>query len=130
MNVLAVVGGDGPRHRIDGDDLAELHVHRLVLAEQTPQRAHDVARGELGGGDLVEQRLELVVRVLVDQRDRHAGVAEVLRAGDAGETGTDHDHMRPRLASLSRRHARGRTVPPAPAASVSAATLPRVKKPS
>ena len=101
----------------------------VVLAEQAAQRPHHVAGGELSRGHLVQQRLELVVRVLVDQRDRHAGVAEVLRAGDAGEAGADHDHVgggawpQSKTCPCSYRSA-------APAASVSAATLPRVKNPS
>ena len=108
---VAVRRGDGSRVDVDRDDLGELDVHRLVLAEETAQRAHHVARGKLGRGDLVQQRLELVVRVLVDQGDRHSGLAEFLGAGDAGEPGADDDDAC-RASRLSRRHARVRTVPP------------------
>ena len=95
---VAVRRGDGSRVDVDRDDLGELDVHGLVLAEQTAQRAHHVARGKLGRGDLVQQRLELVVRVLVDQGDRHAGLAEFLGAGDAGEPGADDDDACRRVA--------------------------------
>ena len=53
-------------------------------AEQLAQRVRDVARRQLGGRDLVEQRLELVVVVAVDQR--HVDVVvlgEPPRAADA-----------------------------------------------
>ena len=42
-----------------------------VVAEQLAQRERDVARRELRGRHLVQQRLELVVVVAVDQRDAH-----------------------------------------------------------
>ena len=50
------------------------------LAEQLAQRVRDVARRELRGRHLVEQRLELVVVVAVDQRDAHVVVLGQPRA--------------------------------------------------
>ena len=67
--VLPTRRPDGLRGRVDRRDLGEFHVHVLVLGEHAPQRVGDVARCQLRGGDLVEQRLELVVVVAVDQRD-------------------------------------------------------------
>ena len=48
------------------------------------------SRGQLRGGDLVEQRLELVVVVAVDQHHVDTLVAELVGAGDAGEPATQH----------------------------------------
>ena len=112
---VAVRGRDASRVDVDRNDLGELHAHGLVLAEQPPQWTHHVAGGELGGGHLVQQRLELVIRVLVDERHRDTGVAQAFGAGNTGEPRTDDDDAR-RGSGLSRRHARGRTVlrPPRP----------------
>ena len=60
--------------------------------EHAAQRVRDVARRELRGGHLVEQRLELVMVVAVDERDRHVFVVgEALRAAETREASAD-DH--------------------------------------
>ncbi len=58
------------------------------------QRPSDVVRGQLGGRDLVQQRLKLVVVVAVDERDRHAFLAKGSRAGDAGGAAAEYHHVR------------------------------------
>ncbi len=105
----AVVGGHGPGGRVDRHDLRELDIDAALLAEQSAQGTHHVAAVELSGRDLVQQRLELVVRVLVDEGHVDTGGAEVLRARHSGEAGAD-DHDSGRGASLSRGHARVHTV--------------------
>ena len=49
---------------------------------------------EARGGHLVEQRLEQVIVVAVDQRDRHARPREARRAGEAAEAGADDHNAR------------------------------------
>ena len=73
---LAGGGLDRAGDDIDRGDFGLLHDDRRLLAEQAPEGLHDVARCQLGGGHLIEQRLELVVGVPVDQGDRHARPAE------------------------------------------------------
>ena len=64
------------------------------LAEELAQRVRDVARRELRGRHLVEQRLELVVVVAVDQRDVHVVVlGQPPGAADAGEAAADDDDV-------------------------------------
>ena len=91
---LPVRPRDRPGVGVHSDDLALLYGHGLVLAEHGAQRAADVGRGELRGGHLVEQRLELVVVVAVDQRDLDPGVGQHLGAPDAREAAPDDHHAR------------------------------------
>ena len=67
---LTVGGRDGPRGRIDGRHGDLLHVDRRLVLEDAAQGTGDVAHGQFPGRDLVEERLELVVVVLVEQRHR------------------------------------------------------------
>ena len=64
----------GARHglgrRIDLGDVGHSTVTLLRLRKIAPQRAGHVGDVHLGRGDLVQQRLELVVVVPVDERDR------------------------------------------------------------
>ena len=62
-------------------------------AHNAPDRAGYVALGELRGGQLIEEGLELVVIVLVDQGDLHTPFSQILRAGHAGKA-TPDDHGR------------------------------------
>ena len=75
---------------VDGGDVAELDVDVRVLPEQLAHLEHDVARGDLAGRDLVQQRLELVVVVAVDER--HAHVLVVGQAPGAREAGHARAH--------------------------------------
>src|SRR5690606_1094146 len=65
----------------------------LLTSEHLGVIERDVPTGEFGGGDLVEQRLELLVTVLIDQGHLDAVLlGEEARARDAGEAATnDHD---------------------------------------
>ena len=85
-------------------DLGELDVDVRVAVEQLAQREGDVARRQLRGRHLVEQRLELVVVVAVEQRDPHVVVlGQPPRAADAGEAAADDDHVRCRVVRHMRR---------------------------
>ena len=52
----------------------------------------DRGRLEEVRGDLVEQRLERVVVVLVDEHDVDVGVLQLARGADAGEPAAEHEH--------------------------------------
>ena len=67
---LTVSGGDGARRRIDLGDRELLDQDGRIAVEDPAQRPRDVGRRQLGRGQLVEQRLELVVVVAIEQRDR------------------------------------------------------------
>ena len=59
---------------------------------------------EQAGGELVQQRLEGVVVVLVDQHDVDVGLAQLLRGADPGEAAAqDRRRVVWRLASSRRR---------------------------
>jgi hypothetical protein len=63
-----------------------------MLAEDGPMRAGDVLGRELRAGDLVEQRLELVIVVAIDQRDLDAFIAQSERARHPGEATAEDEH--------------------------------------
>ena len=99
---VAVRRRRGARRGIDRRHIGQLHVDVRVLAKQLAHLERDVARAELRGGDLVEQRLELVVVVAVDQRHAHVVVLrQPARAGEPGKAGAHDHHMRRAHATTS-----------------------------
>ena len=68
---LAVGGGDRAGLGVDPRHVELTHRDARVLGEDRADRPGDVGGSELGGGDLVQQRLELLVVVPVDQRHGH-----------------------------------------------------------
>ena len=64
----------------------------LSLAKMPRKRSSDVGDGQLAGGDLVEQRLELVVVVPVEQRHGDVVLGQLLGASHAGEPAAEDDH--------------------------------------
>ena len=78
-----------------------------LVVEQIPQRVPDRGGLQQVGGDLVQERLERVVVVLVDHRHGDVGVLELPGGADATEAPTEDDHMRrpgvDRVPSPSRR---------------------------
>jgi hypothetical protein len=80
--------------RIDRGDGELLDHDGRVAVEDPAQRPGDVGHRQLGRGHLVQQRLELVVVVAVEQRDRHVVLGELPGAADAGEATPDDDHRR------------------------------------
>ena len=67
-------------------------VDRGMLAEDGPMRPGDVLCRQLRAGDLVEQRLELVIVVAIDQRDLDAFIAQSARARHPGEATAEDEH--------------------------------------
>ena len=63
-----------------------------VVAEDPAQWPGDVVGGELGGGNLIQQRLELVVVVTVQQDHVDVMLGELLGASDAGKTASHNEH--------------------------------------
>ena len=61
----------GASVEIDGDHFAHLDVHVGVLSKDVAQVECDVGWRQRRGGNLVQQRLELLIVVPVDQRDVH-----------------------------------------------------------
>ena len=100
---LAAVRRHAPGHRIDGHDLGALGIEVVEFGRDLAQRVGDVAGGQHRGRDLVQERLELVVVVLVDERDVQVlARGELPGTGDAGEPAADDDDACPRGG---RRHA-------------------------
>ena len=78
--------------RIDGHDLGALRIEPVEFRRDLAQRIGDVAGRQHRCRDLVEERLELVVVVLVDEGDVEAlARGELAGAGDAGEPAADDD---------------------------------------
>ena len=88
-----VGGGDRMSRRVRRHHCGGLDGDRVVLGEDAAQRPGDVADAELGGSDLVQQRLELVVVVPVDHHHPDVVLGQLLRAGDPGETRADDDDL-------------------------------------
>ena len=63
-----------------------------VVAEDPAQWPGDVVGGELGGGNLIQQRLELVVVVTVQQDHVDVMLGELLGASDACKTASHNEH--------------------------------------
>ena len=83
---------DRPRLRVGRNDVALAHLDVRIVVEDRCEVERDVLRRELCSRDLVEERLELVVAVLVEQRDADALLAgEPFRDGNPRETSAD-DH--------------------------------------
>ena len=87
--------GRSARLDIDRGDLGFLHRDVLVTAEDATKRTGHVVVGQLGGRDLVEQRLELVVVVPVEECHLDVVVGQSQRAADAGEASSDDHDVRP-----------------------------------
>ena len=88
------VVGDHP-HRalleVDVVDDAEQHPHVLLPAEHRAQGGRDLPGRQHPGRDLIQQRLEQVLVVLVDQRDLDGLVLERLDGAHAAEAAADDD---------------------------------------
>src|SRR6185437_10683645 len=66
--------GELARARVDVDDLTEQHPGVVLPGQDLPGRGCHLALGENAGGDLVEQRLEEVMRGRGDYGDLHVRV--------------------------------------------------------
>jgi hypothetical protein len=73
-----------------------------VVAEDLADRQGHLTLGQDAGRDLVEQRLEEVVRRAVDQRHRRGCPAQGLGGEQTAESGTD-DHNAVLLSHHARR---------------------------
>ena len=74
------------------DDLRHFHIYVGVAEECAAQIEGHIVGSEDCGGDLVEQRLELMIVVLVEQRDPNIRVcSELAGTVQPGET-TPHNH--------------------------------------
>ena len=63
-----------------------------MVGEHGTERPGDILGRQLGTGDLVQQRLELQIVVLIDQQHVHALAAQFRRAGHAGHpTANNHN---------------------------------------
>ena len=83
----------GLGRRVHGGDLGELDVDVVLVGEYGSQRVRDVAGRQERGRDLVEQRLELVVVVLVEQRGVHVIVLR-LAPGHSRDRRSRHPRSR------------------------------------
>jgi hypothetical protein len=66
---LSVDRFDRSRFEIRRNYLGHLYIDVGIILEDVPQRKRRIARRQHGRGDLIEQRLELLIIVFVDQRD-------------------------------------------------------------
>src|SRR5258707_1475617 len=65
-----------------------------MALEDAAQRNRRIARRQYGGRQLVEQRLELLIVILIDQRDPNIRVrSQFTRTVQSGETATDYNDV-------------------------------------
>ena len=88
----AVVEREAARGQVGLEDVCVDDADRGMLAEDGLMRPGDVLCGQLRAGDLVEQRLELVIVVAIDQRDLDAFIAQSARARHPGEATAEDKH--------------------------------------
>ena len=83
--------------------LRQQHVHVAVALHDAADGRGDVGRGQPGGGDLVEQRLEDVMIPPIQQRHAHRCAAERPRRVQSAEPAADDDDVREGVAIVIRR---------------------------
>ena len=82
---------------------------RVVLtAHEIAQRVSDRTRLEQARGELIQERLEGVVVVLVDEHDVRRGVLQLVRSANAGEASAEDEDTRARVGGRGR-HRTSRT---------------------
>src|SRR5271170_6042073 len=91
---------------VDRDDLCHFHVDVGMDPEYAAQIKSNIVRREERGGRLVEQRLELLIVVLVEQRDSDMRMRSQLTGTLQSRKTTTHDHnmlraVRPVFGGLS-----------------------------
>ena len=86
--------------QVDLRDLTEEDRRVGLAVQHLARRGSNLTLGEDSGGDLVEQRLEQVVRRARDEGDLDVGPLEFLRAEQPAEAGADDDDAVARLAVL------------------------------
>ena len=81
------------RVEVDAAHRGLVHGGVRLVVEQVAQRVPDRGRLQQVGGDLVQERLERVVVVLVDDRDVDVGVLELAGGADAPEAAAEDEHV-------------------------------------
>jgi hypothetical protein len=82
--------------RVDAGDLGENDVDIACVAHDGADRRGDVRRRQARGGDLVKQRLEQMVIVLVDEGDVEWRIRQRRGGGKSAKSGAENDHARAR----------------------------------
>jgi hypothetical protein len=75
------------RFGIDAGNPIEQHGYVFLFAQNSTYRPRDIGRRKAGGGDLVQQRLEEMVIVLVDQRDIDIGFSKATNGKQPADAG-------------------------------------------
>ena len=83
-----------PRGRVESRDPVHHDSHVAAASKQQADRHGDVGRRHGGGGDLVEQRLEQMMVLLIDEGDLHGRILQSARGRKPPETGADDDNFR------------------------------------
>ena len=99
---LSLLGDHRPRRQIGGNNLRHLDLDVGMLHQDVPQAEGDVAGRQEPGRHLVQQRLELLIVVLVDQRDADLRMrCQFAGAVQSGKTTANDDDMLHWSGSLS-----------------------------
>ena len=85
------VGENLAPFRVDSRDLAKDDVDVLLARENTADRRRDVGGRKPRGRDLIEQRLEQMIVVLIDDGDVEWLSGQHFRGGEPAEAGSDDD---------------------------------------
>ena len=82
------------RREIDARDVCLVDGGVVLTVDEVAQRVPDDRGLDEAGRELVEERLEGVVVVLVDEHDVGVGVLQLLHGADAGEAAAEDDDTR------------------------------------
>src|SRR5260221_11933759 len=66
---LSLCSFSGSRLEINRDHFAQLYIHVGMALEDAAQRKRRIARRQYGGRHLVEQRVELLIVILIYERE-------------------------------------------------------------
>ena len=93
-------GVDDLPRRIDPFHFRDMDMHVSGMLEHPSKREGNAGRLQPGRGDLVHERLELVVVVTIDQINFVAGIVQEAGNAQPRETGADDDDTYPGTGNL------------------------------
>src|SRR5262249_2721066 len=90
---LAIGRSDRPSLGVSRDNLRHLHFYIAVSQKKSTKRRGNVVGAQHGDSQLIEKGLQLVIVVLIDERDTDGiALSDLARAGETGKAPAyDHD---------------------------------------
>lgn len=101
---LETLEPDFLRLEVDPGDRSLVDRRVLLVLHEVAKRVPDGGRLEQARRELVQERLERVVVVLVDEDDLDVCVLQLPRSADPGEAATENEDARPRVRACRKAH--------------------------